>query len=125
MMVEGRAAFRDGTASAARNVLRSMNVILYSGRMRHTNYPLKRIAAYAIVGVSLIGAAYAVQRPFRQYQGWEYYHFPLPPDFASPSEWVFARLMYPSVRFSDRPYTDWRHGAANWPMDYPRSARHP
>ena len=32
--------------------------------------------------------------------------------------------MYPSVRYSDRPYTDWTQGMANWTMDYPRSDRH-
>jgi len=28
------------------------------------------------------------------------------------------------VRFSDRPYTNWLYGAANWTIDYPRSDRH-
>jgi hypothetical protein len=83
-----------------------------------------RVVRYAVFGVSLLGAVYAVQRPFRQYPGWEYYDFPLPSDYKQPAEWVFARLMYPSVRFSDRPYTDWTQGAANWTMDYPRSDRH-
>lgn len=77
-----------------------------------------------LLGLSLIGVLCAVQREFRQYQGWEYYDFPLPPDYKKPAEWVFARLMYPSVRFSDRPYTDWTQGTANWTMDYPRSDRH-
>jgi len=55
--------------------------------------------------------------PFRQYAGWEYEEFPLPPDFANPSEWVFARLMYPSTRL--------RYGRpSNWTVDYPRSDRH-
>jgi hypothetical protein len=78
----------------------------------------------AALGLSLLSALYAVHVPFRQYPGWEYYDFPLPPDFNRPAEWVFARLMYPSVRFSDRPYTDWTQGMANWTMDYPRSDRH-
>jgi hypothetical protein len=79
---------------------------------------------FIVLGLTVIGALYAVQRPFRQYQGWEYYDFPLPPDYKHPAEWVFARLMYPSVRISDRPYTDWTQGYANWTMDYPRSDRH-
>ena len=80
---------------------------------------------YIAAGVWLLGAAYAVQQPFRQYPGWEYYDFPLPQGYDHPSEWVFGRLMYPSVRFSpDRPYTDWTQGMANWTMDYPRSDRH-
>src|SRR5690348_4802878 len=84
----------------------------------------RRLAPCFALSVSLLGVTYAVQRPFRQYQGWEYYDFPLPPDYKQPSEWVFARLMYPSVRVSDRPYTDWTKGSANWTMDYPRSDRH-
>jgi len=43
------------------------------------------------------------QRPFREYPGWEYYDFPKPPDWKTPGEWTFARLMYPEARFSDRP----------------------
>ncbi|MBV9035635.1 MAG: hypothetical protein JO182_14190, partial [Acidobacteriaceae bacterium] len=33
-------------------------------------------------------------RPFREYPGWEYNDFPLPPDYKQPGEWVFARFMY-------------------------------
>lgn len=78
----------------------------------------------AALSLSLLSAVYAVQQPWRQYPGWEYYDFPLPHDYKQPAEWVFGRLMYPSVRFSDRPYTDWTQGSANWTMDYPRSDRH-
>lgn len=61
----------------------------------------------------------AVQQPqrFRQYPGWEYYDFPLPPDYQQPAEWVFARLMYRSA-FS------WGGRINNWTIDYPRSDRH-
>jgi hypothetical protein len=83
-----------------------------------------RIVVYMVLAASLVGALYAFQKPFREYPGWEYEQFPLPADYRTPAEWVFARLMYPSVRFSDRPYTDWTKGAANWTMDYPRSDRH-
>ncbi len=79
--------------------------------------------AAALLGFSMLGVLFA-QRPFRQYPGWEYGDFPVPADWQEPGEWVFARLMYPSVRFSDRPYTDWHYGMANWTMDYPRSDRH-
>ena len=76
------------------------------------------------LALSLVGAVFG-QRPFREYPGWEYDDFPKPPDWRTPAEWVFARLMYPSVRFSpDRPYTNWLFGAANWTIDYPRSDRH-
>lgn len=47
------------------------------------------------VGIAVVGAAYAFQRPFRQYPGIEYENFPLPPDYAQKTEFAFARLMYP------------------------------
>src|SRR5258708_12917443 len=72
----------------------------------------------------MLCAATFGQRPFREYPGWEYEMFPKPPDWQVPGEWVFARLMYPSVRFSDRPYTNWLYGAANWTIHYPPSDRH-
>ena len=58
-----------------------------------------------------------IQQPgkFREYEGWEYENFPLPPDYQVPAEWVFARLMYravPNGRIN------------NWTIDYPRSDRH-
>jgi hypothetical protein len=55
--------------------------------------------------------------PFRQYAGVEYYDFPLPPDYATPGEWVFARLMYRATGYG-------RRGRSNWTIDYPRSDRH-
>jgi hypothetical protein len=58
-----------------------------------------------------------VPRPFRQYPGWEYYDFPLPPDYTAPAEWVFARFMYRSI-------PTWRGRQMNWTIDYPRSDRH-
>ena len=78
------------------------------------------------LAVSVLLCAATGPRPFRQYQGWEYgpEDVKLPIDWQQPGEWVFARLMYPSIRMSDRPYTDWLEGRANWTMDYPRSDRH-
>jgi hypothetical protein len=79
-----------------------------------------------VLGFCLLGALCAFQRPFREYPGFEYEQFPLPRDYRQPSEWVFARLMYPSVRLSDHgpANPDWAHGRASWTMDYPRSDRH-
>jgi hypothetical protein len=78
-----------------------------------------------LAGCLLLSALNGYQRPFREYPGWEYDDFPKPGDWRVPGEWLFARLMYPSVRFSpDRPYTNWLLGAANWTIDYPRSDRH-
>ncbi len=55
--------------------------------------------------------------PFRQYPGVEYYDFPLPPDYATPGEWVFARFMYRAIGYG-------RRSRSNWTIDYPRSDRH-
>jgi len=77
-----------------------------------------------LAGALMLCAATFGQKAFREYPGWEYESFPKPPDWQVPGEWVFARMMYPSVRFSDRPYTNWLYGAANWTIDYPRSDRH-
>ena len=70
---------------------------------------------------------YASEKPWRQYPGFEYTNFPVPPDYQEKTEWVFARLMYPPIT----PFLgglqllgDWREGASNWTMDYPRSDRH-
>lgn len=63
-------------------------------------------------------------KPFREYPGWEYENFPLPPDFADRSEWTFARLMYPAVAFGRWGRSDWTQGESNWTTDYPRSDRH-
>ena len=54
---------------------------------------------------------------FREYPGWEYNDFPIPPDANVPGEWVFARFMYRAV-------PTWRGRLNNWTIDYPRSDRH-
>jgi hypothetical protein len=41
------------------------------------------------------------------------------------TEWVFARLMYPALPgYGFRGNPDWKHGNANWTIDYPASDRH-
>src|SRR5262249_28406930 len=75
---------------------------------------------------------YGFQRPFRVYPSLEPYDaVALPPDWQEQTEWVFARLMYPShpnARFSrfyaGRAVLDWREGATSWTQDYPRADRH-
>jgi len=80
--------------------------------------------------MAFLGALYAFQRPFREYPGVEYSNFPLPPDAAEKTEWVFARLMYPSAptaRFVRRYRyggSDWKEGLTSWTQDYPRADRH-
>src|SRR5581483_1280762 len=77
-------------------------------------------------------ALYAVQRPdpqpFRVDPGDEYgfEQFPLPPDYADKTEWVFARLMYPSIPDAHFHHAgwDWRQGRSSWTNDYPRADRH-
>lgn len=54
---------------------------------------------------------------FREYPGWEYENFPIPPDYQVPGEWTFARFMYRAV-------PTWRGRLNNWTIDYPRSDRH-
>lgn len=54
---------------------------------------------------------------FREYPGWEYNDYPIPPDSSVPGEWVFARFMY-------RAMPTWRGRLNNWTIDYPRSDRH-
>ena len=73
----------------------------------------------------LIGTASAWQMPFRQYPGIEHENDPLPENYTEQSEWVFARLMYPAVPgYGFRGNPDWKHGNANWTIDYPASDRH-
>ena len=81
-------------------------------------------------GIAFIGVLYAFQRPFREYPGIEYNDFPLPPDYQERTEWVFARLMYPSspsarfVFYRGYGRSDWREGLTSWTQDYPRADRH-
>jgi Domain of unknown function (DUF4159) len=90
----------------------------------------RSLIAVFVLGISLLGGLYAFQKPFKQYDAWEYIDFPLPPDWQVPGEWTFARLMYPSVERGripgDRQHRsgNWLMGGTNWTIDYPRSDRH-
>ncbi|HTM51248.1 MAG TPA: DUF4159 domain-containing protein [Bryobacteraceae bacterium] len=88
----------------------------------------RKILFLACGGLVLIAAGYAFQRPFREYPGVEYEQFELPRDYQEKTEWVFARLMYPSFDgfggFRSRYSRDWMRGASSWTIDYPRSDRH-
>src|SRR5215472_9231697 len=84
----------------------------------------------AAIGLCAVVCTLFAQRPFREYPAWEYNDFPIPPDYQTPGEWTFARLMYPTTHFVidwqselKRGY-DWREGNTNWTIDYPRSDRH-
>jgi hypothetical protein len=79
----------------------------------------------SMLSLAAVAGAFAWQKPFREYPGVEYENFPLPPDYQEKTEWVFARLMYPAIpTWGFRGNPDWKHGNANWTIDYPRSDRH-
>jgi hypothetical protein len=81
-------------------------------------------------GMALFGTLCAFQSPFREYPGVEYNDFPLPADFQEKTEWVFARLMYPSaptarfVGYRRNGRNNWTEGLTSWTQDYPRADRH-
>ena len=77
--------------------------------------------------MALITAAYAFQRPFKQYPGVEYTDFELTPDWQEKTEWAFARMMFPPGEndgYRGRFDGDWRLGLSLWTQDYPRADRH-
>lgn len=87
----------------------------------------RKILVLLVGGLVVLSATYAFQRPFREYPGFEYENFPLPPDYQEKTEWVFARLMYPPFGGGwgwRRSGGDWTQGVSNWTIDYPRSDRH-
>jgi len=92
-----------------------------------------RIASSLWVGIVLLGALYAFQRPFRVYLSMEPYdNIEMPTDWQEKTEFIFARLMYPQhpearfARYSRRygAVFDWREGGTSWTQDYPRADRH-
>jgi hypothetical protein len=89
---------------------------------------VSRKALWTLLGALLAaGAAYAFQRPFRQYPGVEYFRFEVPPDYQQPGEFAFARLMFPPGPldgYYPRFQGDWRKGLSLWTQDYPRADRH-
>ena len=90
--------------------------------------PWTRLAGGLLVLTALYAAEKSVPRPFREYPGDEYRisQIGLPPDYAEKTEWVFARLMYPSIPDAHFRHAgwDWTQGHASWTNDYPRSDRH-
>ena len=88
---------------------------------------LRRAGALLIGGFAFLTGLYAWQKPFKEYPGLEYTKFKIPPNPDEPTEWVFARLMYPPVPPRNggvELYDNWKLGGSNWTMDYPRSDRH-
>jgi len=86
---------------------------------------LRTACIVSVVLLAVVAGAFAWQKPFREYPGVEYDNFPLPKDYQEKTEWVFARLMYPAIpTWGYRGNPDWKHGAANWTIDNPRTDRH-
>jgi len=81
----------------------------------------RRGLAALLLGLCLVGVAFADPLPWRPYQGVEYDGaFDLPTDYREPAEWVFGRLMYPSLGWGSQ----WLYGGTDWTIDYPRGDRH-
>ena len=83
------------------------------------------------IGLSALGTLWGFHRPFREFPGVEYRigDISLPPDWQEPSEWVFARLMYPPSPYRRGGFrfgggSDWTEGFSIWTQDYPRADRH-
>ena len=65
------------------------------------------------------------QKPYKEWPAIEYSNFRLPPDGATPHEWVRARLRYPDVIGYPDNLSPLNYGFSGyWTMDYPRSDRH-
>jgi hypothetical protein len=74
-------------------------------------------------------ALHAFQRPFKEYPGTEYSvgEIPLPPGWNEPSEFAFARLMFPGGPldgYRPRFQGNYHLGLSLWTQDYPRADRH-
>ena len=81
-----------------------------------------------LCGLICVGAVYAFQRPFREFQGMEYRigDIPLPDDYNIQAEWAFARLMFPPGPLNGYRGRDWEwhRGRSLWTQDFPRADRH-
>src|SRR5271168_2838012 len=87
----------------------------------------RRAACLLGCGFVFLGALFAFQKPFRQLPGVEYFSFELTPDWQTPGEWTFARLMFPpgpNDGYAGRFDGDFRQGLSLWTQDYPRADRH-
>jgi hypothetical protein len=90
-----------------------------------SNFAPSRITAGLFL---MLGAAWAFQRPFREYPGQEYTGFEIPPDANEKTEFVMGRLMFPASPYGmfggmER-FRDWSKGGTGWTNDYPRADRH-
>jgi hypothetical protein len=81
----------------------------------------RRLAA-AVACLCFVAAAAADPRPWREYPAAEYRYgeFRVTEEGLNPAEWVFARLMFPSLGWGSQ----WRDGGTDWTIDYPKADRH-
>jgi hypothetical protein len=86
----------------------------------------RKALRWAACGLLCLGALCAFQRPFRQFNGVEYFTFELTPDWQESTEFVFARLMFPPGPLNGYRGRDaeWHQGISLWTQDYPRADRH-
>jgi hypothetical protein len=89
---------------------------------------LRSILSISVGTFLLLGAAWAFQRPFREYPGQEYTDFAVPADANEKTEFIMGRLMFPGSPYGmfgrlER-YRDWSKGGTGWTNDYPRADRH-
>ena len=76
------------------------------------------------IALMAVQITFAAQREFREYPSLEdQANMELPPDYQEKTEFVMARLMYPSSRFSRFGWGDWTQGGTAWAVDYPRGDR--
>jgi len=89
-----------------------------------------KLPIYLAAGVLVFfGTLYAFQKPFKEFSGTEYYagDIPLPTDWKEPSDFVFARLMFPGGPldgYYPRFQGNYHFGLSLWTQDYPRADRH-
>ena len=57
----------------------------------------RSVAVSCIAGLLFCAGVLFAQKAFREYPAFEYNNFPIPPDYQEKTEWVFARLMYPTM----------------------------
>jgi hypothetical protein len=84
-----------------------------------------RRATALVASIVAFQIALCAQREFRVYPSLELQADmeELPKDYREQTEFVMARLMYPSSRFSRFGFGDWTQGGTAWAVDYPRGDR--
>ena len=91
---------------------------------------IRKRTALLACGLTVAGALFAFQRPFRELNGVEYSigSIPVPADGNEISEFAFARLMFPPGEGRINGYygrdADWHTGFSAWSQDFPRADRH-